>query len=471
MRPSLRETDVLRDGQVQEEVTAQVLGEDLVRTHLSADGRWWWDGQQWKAAESADGLWHWDGNEWWPAVSIDHEDRMQLSTSLDRMADERYLEAGTILTRRRREWRTPDELAPVVDEAYFMLRRLDAVEARLLAIETQVSRPGPWILGWLSGAVSERRQLRSARDRLRHELRSRLIKVGEGAKAPTTKEADDILTGAHGLRERAVMISSAIAAVVAARHDHDDRLGAAEAALQRAEQARVDAIREAEQQIEEAHTAQRNAIQVARHQLAAASIGEAGNPVASFQQLQLSEHWIETPDGRGPAEGARALLDTAPAIWSAQPLLLARMLEVDSSGARTFHEAESGGRQDLFLLVVTDLVKSVVHCPLEQVDAAREFVLEVTSVSDRLLAARPQQDARITAMRAELQARLTDYSAVERAQAHLAAVEADSGLFAAASMARESVEEIRADDSEIRRAEERVQDLIDELARPPDPLA
>jgi hypothetical protein len=444
---------------------------DLVRAYVSADGRWWWDGRQWIAAESADGLWRWDGAEWRAAVSIDDEDPVQLSCYLAEMADVRYLEAGTLLARRRRQWCTPDELAPLVDEAYFKLRRLDAIEARLIAIETQVSRAGSSILALLSGAVGERRQLIADRERSRQQLRSRLIELGEGAHQPTTKEADDVLTSAQVLRERAIAVSSAMAAVVAAEQNHEADLAVAEADLLRTEQGRVEAIREAEQEIDKAHAAQREAIETARQELASASVGEAGEPVAHFQQVQLSEYWIETPDGRGPAEGARAFLDTAPAIWKAQQPLLSRMLEVDSTGARTFHVAESSGHPDLFLVIATDLVKSVVHCPVEEMDAARHFALEVARVSDRLLAARPQQDASVGAMRAELQARLTDGSGVEQAQAHLAAVKAEKGLLGAVISARQRVDQIRADDSQVRLAQERVHDLIDELATPPDPLS
>jgi hypothetical protein len=386
------------------------------------------------------------------------------------MADERYLAAGTLLARQRRQWCTPDELAPLVDEAYFTLRRLDAIEARLVAIENQLPRAGPSILALLSGAVGERRQLIAERERFRQQLRSKLIQVGEGANQPTTKEADEILTSAQGLRERAIAVSSAVAAAVAAEQNHEADLAAAEADLQRAEQGRMEAISEAEQEIDKAHAAQREAIESARQELASASIGQEGEPVARFQQLQLSEYWIETPDGRGPAEGARALLDTAPAIWRAQHLLLSRMLQVDSTGARTFHEAESSGHPDLFLVIVTDLVKSVVHCPVEEMDAARHFALEVARVSDRLLAARPQHDAHVGAIRGELQERLSDCSAIERAQARLAAVEAEKELLGTVTTARQRVDQIRADDSRVRLAQERVHDLIDELARPPDPL-
>jgi hypothetical protein len=164
------------------------------------------------------------------------------------------------------------------------------------------------------------------------------------------------------------------------------------------------------------------------------------------------------------------MIDTAPALWRSQQLLLSRLLEVDSAGAREFHEAESGGRPDLFLLLVTDLVKSIVPCPPEAEEAARDFVRNVAAVSDRLTGARPQRDARLAAIRTEKQARQTDRSAVERAQARLAAARADKGLVGAIQTSRERLEQIRADDSAVREKQRRVHELIDEIATPPEPL-
>jgi len=118
------------------------------------------------AAQSADGLWHWDGSEWWTSISLDHEEPAELANSLDRLAEEQYCQAGMILARRRREWRTPDDLAPLVDEAHFMLQRLDTVETRLAVIEGQLNQGASSIVGWLSGAAGERKDLRAERDRL-----------------------------------------------------------------------------------------------------------------------------------------------------------------------------------------------------------------------------------------------------------------------------------------------------------------
>jgi hypothetical protein len=37
------------------------------QTRYSADGFWWWDGAEWRAALSQDRLWRWNGNAWEPA--------------------------------------------------------------------------------------------------------------------------------------------------------------------------------------------------------------------------------------------------------------------------------------------------------------------------------------------------------------------------------------------------------------------
>ena len=37
------------------------------QTRFSADGFWWWDGAEWRAALSHDRLWRWNGQAWEPA--------------------------------------------------------------------------------------------------------------------------------------------------------------------------------------------------------------------------------------------------------------------------------------------------------------------------------------------------------------------------------------------------------------------
>jgi hypothetical protein len=37
------------------------------QTRFSADGFWWWDGAEWRAALSPDRLWRWNGQTWEPA--------------------------------------------------------------------------------------------------------------------------------------------------------------------------------------------------------------------------------------------------------------------------------------------------------------------------------------------------------------------------------------------------------------------
>jgi hypothetical protein len=423
------------------------------------------------AAESADGLWHWDGTEWWTSLSVDQEDPAELANSLDRLAEDHYFQAGTILARRRREWRTPDELAPLVDEAHFALQRMDAVESRLGVIEAQLREGTPSILGWLSGAAGERRDLLSEQERLRQRLRATAVEIGERARRPTTKEADDILVAADRVRKLGIALASAISALVTARRDHEDQIKAAEAELRLADEGRLEVLQTAEEDIARASAAQREAVEAAREELARASLGAPGAEVASFDQVKLTERWIETADGRGPAEGAQAHLATAPVLWSAHQPLLARLLEIDAAGARAFHEAESSGRNDLFLLVITDLVKSIVPCPEGQEEAALEFGQTVRRVSGELAATRPERHARLAALRSELRARQTDRTAVEQARARLMAVESDERLLGSIQAARRKVEEVRADDRAVREAQQEAERLIRDIAKPPEPLS
>ncbi|HLQ62971.1 MAG TPA: hypothetical protein VK131_14015 [Candidatus Acidoferrales bacterium] len=43
------------------------MSEQTAATRYSPDGRWWWDGTEWRPALSPDGLWRWDGERWVPA--------------------------------------------------------------------------------------------------------------------------------------------------------------------------------------------------------------------------------------------------------------------------------------------------------------------------------------------------------------------------------------------------------------------
>lgn len=423
------------------------------------------------AAQSADGLWHWDGSEWWTGLSIVEEDPAELANSLDSIAEEQYLQAGMILARRRREWRTPDDLAPLVDETHFMLQRLDTIESRLTVIEGQLNQGAPSIVGWLSGAAGERKDLRAERDRLKDRLRAAAIEIGERARRPTTKEADDILSVADRVRALGIALSSAIAAVVAARRDHEEQLRACEEELREAEEARLEALRGSEEDIARASAAQREAVEAIREELARATLGEPGEEVASFDHVRLTEHWIETADGRGPAEGAQAQVATAPVLWGAHQPLLSRLLEVDSAGARAFHDAETSGRNDLFVLVITDLVKTIVACPSGQEEAALEFGQTVRRVSARLVESRPVRERRLVALRSDLRARQTDRTALEEARARLMAVESDKTLLGTIRSAKRRLEQARADDTRLREAQQEVDRLVEQIAKPPEPLS
>jgi hypothetical protein len=212
-------------------------------------------------------------------------------------------------------------------------------------------------------------------------------------------------------------------------------------------------------------------VEAIREELARATIGEPGEQLASFDHVQLTERWIQTADGRGPAEGAQAQVATASVLWGAHQPLLTRLLEIDSTAARAFHDAESSGRNDLFVLVITDLVKSIVACPAGQEEAALEFGQTVRRVSAQLVESRPARDRRLAAIRAGLRARQTDRTAVEHARARLMAVESDRTLLGAIRAAKRRAEGARADDTAVREAQQEVDRLVRQIAQPPEPLS
>jgi hypothetical protein len=446
-------------------------GGDPVAAQLSADGRWWWNGQEWVAAESADGLWHWDGTEWWTSVPLDEPDTGELARSLARLADERFSLAGAILARRRREWRPAEELEALVDQAHAELLRLDSVEAQLARLEHRLSRDRvSQVAAFLLRAPMERALLNAERERLQRRLHEELIEIGARATRPSVKEADDIAAGARLLSERAAALADADAAMTRARQAKVERVAAAEAELASAEEQHEAALRAADEEVGRAAAIQSEAVEAARHELGRERIRDAGQRLASFDSVELYERSIRTPDGIGPVEGAWAAVGTAAALWTAHQPVLASLLSINASGAEAFHEAESGGGDGLFLLVATDLAKTVVPCPQGQEDSAVAFARTVEKTAAELRAARPEREARLAALTAELSARRQDRSAVQQAEARKTRIETDKRLLSAIRAAREKVEAMRADDAEIRRAQARVDTLVAIVATPPEPL-
>lgn len=447
-----------------------MTGPDHAHAQLSADGRWWWDGRLWVAAQSADGFWHWDGREWWTRVPLDQPDPAELASSLNELADERYLEAGAILARRRREWQPPEELAALVDDAHAQLQRLDTLEARLARLDGQLSRGLGGIFAWVTGGPVRVERLRSDLYRLQERLRGPLIEIAERATQPTLKETDEILPGIGQLRDRALALSSAASALEAARREHIELQAAAEAELLAAQDQIQEAIQAADEEIENAIAAQLKVVDGVRQELGRARIGDRGEHLASFESIQLFERWIETPDGKGLVEGAEAIADTAPALWKTHSPLLTRLMQMDSTGARAFHEAESAGGSQLFLLVITDAVKSVVACPPGEEEAAKQFARTVGRTSAERVAARPARDAWLAGIEAQLRAGLSDQTAIDRARDRRAKVESDKRLRAAVHLAEEKIAQIEADDTATVSAQERVNALIAAIAQPPEPL-
>src|SRR5215472_11785667 len=86
------------------EVDATGNGSASSRRLLSGDGTWWWNGRRWVPATTEDGLWKWDGSRWRGTVDLEGQRPEDLATTLARLAEDRYGDAGVILAQRPEEW-------------------------------------------------------------------------------------------------------------------------------------------------------------------------------------------------------------------------------------------------------------------------------------------------------------------------------------------------------------------------------
>ena len=92
-------------------------------------------------------------------------------------------------------------------------------------------------------------------------------------------------------------------------------------------------------------------------------------------------------------------------------------------------------------------------------------------MSAQLAESRPARDRRLAAIRADLRSRQTDRTAVEQARARLMAVESDRKLLGAIRAAKRRLEGAQADDTAVREAQQQAERLIQQIAKPPEPLS
>src|SRR5690349_15447503 len=281
-------------------------------TRLSADGNWWWDGAHWQAAVSDDGLWRWDGERWQPAVEINTEDPSAVAALFDSTADHRFAEAGRLLVQRRGEWQAPtSELADLV--------------ARIApAVDRTAGQPGLSSLwGRLAGADPS-------------ELHPQLALVGRMAPQPSLPEADELLASARALEQRALELQKTRAALAEHEAEHRQAIEDAAQKVAEAKAARESALADVEARVRAAELEREQAVEDISRALGGLRMPGPGEELARLPDAVLYRHRIETPDGRGPVDGAAAHVGTAPELWKSHREVLTELLRLEVFGAARF---------------------------------------------------------------------------------------------------------------------------------------
>ncbi|MEV0716786.1 hypothetical protein [Asanoa sp. NPDC050611] len=216
--------------------------------------------------------------------------------------------------------------------------------------------------------------------------------------------------------------------------EHHAELKVARKGLREAEKARNDAIRNAQRSLRSAERAHAKQVRQAQ-----SALSEVTNPdgkrIGSYGGVKLHELAVHTPNGRGDLIGASATVDTAGNLVLSKRPTLTRMAAgglllgpLGALGSLAFQKTKKHDARELYLLIETPDLASVVKCPADEGLKARSFAAKINTAAkqaEAIAAARPGQiqEARKTLASAE-----ADTAAVESARAELAQVEGDTVL-------------------------------------------
>src|SRR5262252_3427000 len=146
----------------------------------SRDGAWWWNGRRWVPATTEDGLWKWDGARWKGTVDLEGKRPEDLATTLALLAEDRYAEAGEILSARAQEWQPDGGLRDLADRAF-------EAGSRLSRIGDGMQSDGRGGFRRRIGP-DDRRHIEDERSALASEQHSLLVRLGRSAPQPSIKE-------------------------------------------------------------------------------------------------------------------------------------------------------------------------------------------------------------------------------------------------------------------------------------------
>jgi hypothetical protein len=436
------------------------------RRLLSRDGNWWWNGRRWVPATTEDGLWKWDSTRWQPTKSLEGRRPEDLAATLAVLAEDRYAEAGVILAGYVVDWQPEGKLQQLAEQTR-------EVGERLRRTEEALSTEGPargGLLGRRGAPFSDRRQLEEERDALRSEYRALASRLGREAPQPSVKEADDVLSAARNLDERAALLTTGLAEVDEAERMRADSAVSAQKELAAAEEARLRALQDGRRAVEAAEAAHAWAVAEARGRLRAVLTPGSGELKAGLGLLRLHATVLETPSGRLPAAGLSAYADTAPELWRQHRNPLADLILLETPEAESFLTALTEGGSGLFLLIMGPTGAALWSCPPGQEKGARRFAAVVVEHAREAAAARQERDAKARKAESELDAVTRDRSRMEGAEAELARIEADPALLGAIDDARQRLERARADTPELNDARRKVVELSRRVIAPPEPL-
>src|SRR5215467_9986685 len=410
------------------------------RRLLSGDGAWWWNGRRWVPATTEDGLWKWDGSRWKGTVDLEGKRPEDLATTLALLAEDRYAEAGDILSQRAAEWQPEGPLRDLVERAREAGSRLGRVSEGL-----NVADGNRGLRRRLGATIDDRRQLEEERESVGSEHRALLVRLGRNAPQPSIKEADDMLASARLLDERAALMTAGLAEVDEAERMRADAAAAAQRELAAAEDARLRALQEARRAVEAAESAHAWAVAEARARMRTVLTPGPGELKAGLGPLRLHANLLETPTGRVPAAGSAAFVATAHSLWNKHREELADLVLLEAPEAETFVEALTEGGSTLFLLVVGRTGTALWPCPTGQEKAAQRFAAVVTDHAKEAGPTETDREDKARRAEGELDHVTGDRSSIEAAEAELARVEADPGLLGAIDDARERLNRARAD--------------------------
>jgi len=426
------------------------------RRLLSNDGAWWYNGRRWVPAASEDGLWKWDGSRWRGTVDLEGKRAEDLATTLALLAEDRYSEAGTILAQRSGEWEPEGGMRDLVERAMESEGRLRRVEE---GIDLADGNRG--LRRRLTATAEERRHLAEERETLASEHRALMVRLGRIAPQPSLKEADDMLSSARLLDERAAMMTAGLAEV-----DEAERMRADAAA----QDARLRALEEARRAVEAAKSAHAWAVAEARARMRTVLTPGPGELKAGLGPLRLHSNLLETPTGRVPAAGAAAYVDTAQALWAEHREALADLVLLEAPESETFLDALTEGSSALFLLVSGRTGTALWPCPTGQEKAAQRFATVVCDHAREAGKTKSDRDDKSRRAENELDHVTRDRSSIEAAESDLAQVDADPSLLGAIDDARQRLNRARADTPELIEARRKVHELARRLTSPPEAL-